>query len=542
MSSGTGPFDFDWLIVGSGFGGSVSALRLAQKGYRVGVLECGKRWDDADFAESLWNFPRSTWLPRAGLRGTMRVSLFKDIAVLSGSGVGGGSLVYSNVHYRPDDSFFSGPEWPRDVDWLDDLAPHYDEAERMLGVAEYPHETHADALMHEVATDLGVAESYRKPPVAVYMGEPGETVDDPYFGGDGPPRTGCTLCGQCMVGCRVGAKNTLPKNYLWFAERLGVSVMPEREVTDVRPLGASADGSEGWEVEFGAPGGLGLRGRRRLRARGVVISTGTLGTNKLLQRCRLNGSLDALSQRLGHRVRTNSESVLAVTAPNDGFDFTEAVSITSSIFPDADTHIEPVTYGKGADAMSLMFTVMPKTGPRATQPLRFGMTLVRNGGDVLRSLSPRGWSSRTMLMITMQAIDTSIRLRPLRRRRDGSVLLTTEVEPGSVRPEPIPLAYDVAERIAEKIGGVAQASLLEATMSTPVTAHFLGGAVIAADSDHGVVDQDHRVFGYENLLVCDGSVMPANVGVNPSLTITALTERAISKVPARAEIDLTSRA
>ena len=285
------PYDFDWLIVGSGFGGSVSALRLAQKGYRVGVLECGRRYDDHDFAKSLWDLPRSMWLPRAGLHGTMRISMFKDVAVLSGSGVGGGSLVYSNVHYRPDPKFFDGPEWPGEVDWQEELESRYDAAEQMLGVAEYPHEAHADALMHEVAADLGVASSYKKPPVAVFMGEPGVTVDDPYFDGAGPPRTGCTLCGECMVGCRVGAKNTLVKNYLWFAERLGVQVMPEREVTDIKPLGASADGSEGYEVEFTRPGGMLQRSRQHLRARGVIVATGTLGTNKLLQRCRMNGSL-----------------------------------------------------------------------------------------------------------------------------------------------------------------------------------------------------------------------------------------------------------
>jgi cholesterol oxidase len=343
-----------------------------------------------------------------------------------------------------------------------------------------------------------------------------------------------------MVGCREGAKNTLPKNYLWFAERQGVQVMPEREVTDIRPIGEQADGSEGWEVEFTRPGGLTRRSRQVLRAKGVIVATGTLGTNKLLQRCRMNGSLGAISEQLGHRVRTNSESVLAVTAPHDGFDFTEAVSITSSIFPDAETHVEPVTYGPGADAMSLMFTVAPDPGPRATQPLRFAMTLLKQGSEAFRLLSPRGWSKRTMLMITMQAIDTSIRLKPLRRRRDGSILLTTEVEPGCVRPAPIPAAYDVAHRIAEKIGGTAQASMLEATMATPVTAHFLGGAVIAGDADHGVVDADHRVFGYENLMVCDGSVLPANIGVNPSLTITAMTERAIAKVPAKDKVDLVS--
>lgn len=525
------PFDFDWLVIGSGFGGSVSALRLAEKGYRVALLECGRRYEDEDFAKSAWNFRRSLWMPKLGMRGTMRLSIFKDVAVLSGSGVGGGSLVYSNVLYRPGEDFFSDSRWAGLEDWESALAPHYDEAERMLGVVPYEIEGQADALMRQVAGDMGVADTYRKPPVAVYMGEPGVTVKDPFFEGEGPVRTGCELCGACMLGCRHGAKNTLPKNYLWFAERLGVKIMPERLVTDVRPLGASADGSEGFAVTSERPGAR-LRPRRGvLTAAGVVVASGALGTNKLLQRCRMNGSLTALSPRLGELVRTNSESVLAVTAPDDRFDFSEAISITSSIFPDADTHVEPVTYGRGADAMSLMFTVLAGTGPRATQPLRFAMALLRNPGVALRLLSPSGWSRRTMLMIVMQAIDTSIRLRPARRLRDGTVMLATEVAAGSARPAPIPVAYEVAERLAERMGGIAQASVLEATMATPVTAHFLGGAVIACDPDHGVVDHRQRVFGYQNLLVCDGSVVPTNIGVNPSLTITALAEHAISHVP-----------
>lgn len=531
-SAGGGPFEFDWLIVGSGFGGSVAAHRLTQKGYRVGVLECGRRWEDDDFASSLWNLRRSLWAPRLGLRGTLRISMFKDITVLTGSGVGGGSLVYSNVLYRPPDDFFDDPAWAGLEDWRTVLRPYYDEAERMLGVTQYQIDGPADALMREVAREMGAGESFGKPPVAVFMGEPGVTVEDPYFAGDGPPRTGCTLCGSCMAGCRDGAKNVLPKNYLWFAERGGARVMPNRNVTDIRPLGDSADGSEGFAVTSERSGPWGSQ-RRVQTARAVVVAAGALGTNKLLQRCRLNGSLAALSSRLGDRVRTNSESVLAVTAPDDRFDFSEAVSITSSIYPDPETHVQPVTYGRGADAMSLMFTVLPAIGARATQPLRFATAVLRGPGAALRTLSFRNWSRRTMLMIVMQAIDTSIRLKPVGRARDGSVRLATEIAPGATRPAPIPRAYEVARRLAEKTGGQAQASLLEAVVGTPVTAHFLGGAVIGADADEGVVDSRLRVFGYQNLLICDGSVLPANIGVNPSLTITALAEHAIGHVAAR---------
>jgi cholesterol oxidase len=534
-TNGQDDFDFDWLIVGSGFGGSVSALRLAQKGYRVGVLECGKRWRDNDFAKSLWNLRRSMWMPKLGMRGTMRISVFKDITVLSGSGVGGGSLVYSNVLYRPPREFFKDSRWADLEDWESALAPFYDEAERMLGVETYPHEGVADRLIREVAADMGVGDTYQKPPVAVYMGERGVTHPDPYFGGEGPSRTGCELCGACMLGCRHNAKNILPKNYLWFAERLGVRIMPERQVTDIRPLGAGADGSEGYAVTSERPGAWLNRRRQVLTARAVVISTGALGTNKLLQRCRLNGSLPALSPRLGELVRTNSESVLAVTSPDDRFDFSEAVSITSSMFPAPDTHVEPVTYGRNADAMNLMYTVLPNTGPRATQPLRFLKALIVGFPTFLKLLNPAGWSRRTMMMIVMQGIDTSIRMRPGRRLKDGTVLLNSDVAPDAPRPTPIPLAYDVARRLSKKVGGIPQASMLEATIATPVTAHFLGGAVIGADPECGVVDNNQRVFGYENLMICDGSVLPANLGVNPSLTITALAERAMSLVPPRSE-------
>jgi cholesterol oxidase len=383
---------------------------------------------------------------------------------------------------------------------------------------------------------MGVADTYRKPPVAVHFGEgPGVVSEDPYFGGDGPSRSGCTFCGECMAGCREGAKNTLPKNYLWFAERGGAKVMDSREVTDIRPLGDAADGSQGWAVTTERPG-PGPRRRRVQTARGVIVSAGALGTNKLLQRCRLNGSLAAISPRLGERVRTNSESVLAVTMPDDRFDFTEAVSITSSIFPDPETHVEPVTYGAGADAMGLMFTVLAKIGPRATQPLRLLLAIMRRPAAAARQLVPRGWARRTMLMIVMQGIDSSIRLKPGRRMADGRVLLTTEVDPSQVRPAPIPAAYDVAERIAEKTGGTAQASLLESAVGTPVTAHFLGGAVIGADAAGGVVDSSLRAFGYENLMVIDGSVIPTNIGVNPSLTITALAEHAMSRIPAAGDL------
>lgn len=524
-------YDFDYVVVGSGFGGSTAALRLAEKGYSVAVLECGRRYEDADMPEATWQMPRAFWLPALKLRGMLRVSPFKDVTVLSGSGVGGGSLVYSMVLLRAPDRFFADPQWAGLADWRAELPRHYDEAERMLGVMRYERDGVGDRLLLSVAEDIGVAGTYTKPNVGAYLGRPDVTVDDPYFGGAGPPRTGCTRCGNCMVGCRVGAKNVLTKNYLYFAERHGVRILPERLVTDIRPLGRSGDGSEGFAVTSVTPGNALLKGRRTMHARAVVVAAGTLGTNKLLQRCRLNGSLNVLSPRLGEKVRTNSESVLAVTAPDDRFDFADSVCISSSIWLDESTHVEPVIYGTGGDFNSSMFSLLVDPGRRGEQPLRFAAAALRHPGALLRASNPWHWSRRTLLFIVMQSLDSSIRLRPWRRLRDGTVLLQTEPDPDAPRPAPIPEAYDLARRLAEKMGGTPQSAVFEAALATPVTAHFLGGAVIGADSDQGVVDADLNVHGYENLMICDGSVLPANLGVNPSLTITALVERAMERVP-----------
>ena len=524
--------DYDWLVIGSGFGGSVSALRLAQKGYSVGLLECGRRFADTDFARSAWDVRRFYWLPRLGLRGTLRMSLFKDMAILSGAGVGGGSLVYSGVHYRPPASFFSDPQWAGLEDWERALAPHYDEVERMLGVSDYERETLADRLLLEIAGEDGYADTFRTSRVAVFQGEPGELVPDPYFGGEGPPRSGCVACGSCMIGCRHNAKNVLTKNYLWLAERRGARIIPERMVLDIRPLGAAADGSDGYAVTSERPGSLLGRSRSVHTARGVVVAAGPLGTNALLQRCRLDGSLPRISSRLGRLVRTNSESLLAVTASDERYDFSSSVAISSSVYPSPDVHAQPVTYGTGGDGVGMLFTLLNERGG-AARPLRFALTVLRHPVAAARMLNPWRWSRRTVMLLVMQAIDSSLTLKPSRRLPGGTVLLTTEPDPDKPKPKPIPSAYDLARRLAGKIGGTAQASIFESAFGIPVSSHILGGAVIGRDREHGVIDSGGRVFGYERLLVCDGSAVPANLGVNPSLTIAALAEHAISQVPAK---------
>jgi cholesterol oxidase len=529
-------FDFDWIVVGSGFGGSVSALRLAEKGYSVGVLECGKRFRDEDFPSSTWDLRRYFWAPRIGMRGIFRLTPFKDVSVVSGCGVGGGSLGYANTLYVPPSEFFRDPQWGDLADWESVLAPHYAEAQRMLGVVVHDNDDPADQLLREFGETLGVGDTYRKTPVGVFLGEPGKTVPDPYFGGEGPDRTGCLQCGRCMVGCPHGAKNTLVKNYLWLAERRGVDVTPDRTVTEIRPLGVSGDGSEGYAVASERSGLRSGRGRRTITAGGVIVAAGPLGTNKLLQRCRLGGALPRISSRLGELVRTNSESILAVTVPEDyPDDLTKRVAITSSIYPDPHTHIETVTYGRDGNSMSMLYTLMVGDGNRVTRPLKLLAEILRHPGRFAKVLFPRSWSQRTIILLVMQTLDNAIALRPT-LKRSGDVRLQTEQDPERPNPTFIPIANEAAEWLAERTGGIAQSSTTEALMNIPTTAHILGGAVIGHSPEDGVVDSRQRVFGYENLLVCDGAAVPANVGVNPSLTITALAEHAMAEIPDAANL------
>jgi cholesterol oxidase len=523
--------DYDWLVVGSGFGGSVAALRLAEKGYRVAVLECGRRFADEDYARSAWNLRRYFWMPRLGLRGIFRMTVFKDIFIVSGNGVGGGSLGYANTLYRARPAFFADRQWDGLAEWDAELAPHYETAERMLGVADYEGMTAADELLKEYGEQIGVGDTFSHTRVGIFFGEPGKEVDDPYFGGEGPVRTGCIRCAACMIGCRYGAKNTLVKNYLWFAERLGVDVIPERQVSEIRPLGA-ADGSDGYRVLTEHPGAWLHKRRRSFTAKGVVVAAGALGTNKLLAECRHRGALPRLSQRLGQLVRTNSESIQAVTAPDDSRDFSKAVAISSSIYPEPDTHIEVVGYGRNGDAISRLFTMMTGDGTRLTRPLKWLGAMARHPLQTLRLFWwPFGWSRRTVILLVMQSLDTAMRLVPKRRLLGRGIRLQTEQDPERPNPTFIPAAEKAARWFAERVGGVAQSGLTESALNIPTTAHILGGAVIGATADEGVVDAHNRVFGYENLLITDGSAMPANPGVNPSLTITALAERAMSMVP-----------
>ncbi len=527
----TASFDYDWIIVGSGFGGSVSALRLTEKGYRVAVLEAGERYADDEYAATAWNLRRFLWAPALGLRGIFRLAPFRDIFIAAGTAVGGGSAVYANTLYRAKPAFFDNPQWNELDDWAAALQPHYAEAERMLGVQQVPFGTDGQELLKAVAGHFGVSDTFTRTPVGVFFGAPDKEVPDPYFGGEGPARTGCTRCGACMVGCRVGAKNTLLKNYLWFAEKQGATVLAGHGVVDVRPIGA-ADGRDGYEVTTERPGAWLFKRRRTFRARGVVFSAGALGTNELLASLKHGGSLPRLSDRLGELVRTNSESILAVTLPDDRLKPWADVAISASIHPDADTHIEFCTYGKGGDFLSFLLAPLTGSGTRLTRPLMLLGQIIRHPLRFVRGRWPFGWSKRTLIVLVMQSSDNAMAFRASRRWFGRGVTIRTEQDAEKPNPTFIPVANDAAEFLARHTGGIAHSGVLEAVANIPTTAHILGGAVIGADAARGVVDRRNRVFGYERLMICDGSTMPANPGVNPSLTITALAEHAMSHVPA----------
>ncbi|WP_275412382.1 GMC oxidoreductase [Paractinoplanes abujensis] len=507
--------DYDVVIVGSGFGGSVSALRLAEKGYRVGVLEAGRRFTRETLPKTSWDLRNFLWAPKLGLRGIQRITLLKDIVVLSAAGVGGGSLVYANTLYRPPQTFFDDPRWAGITDWAAELAPHYDQASRMLGVTEQPSMTPSDVVIRQVAEDMGVGETFRRTPVGVFFGEPGRQVADPFFGGAGPSRTGCTECGNCMIGCRVGAKNALDVNYLYLAERAGAVVHPSTQVTSLRRTG------DGWIVNDGA-----------FTARDVILAAGALGTQRLLHAMRDSGVLPDLSPRLGSLTRTNSEALLgAQTAGVPAEPFSRGVAITSSFHPDETTHIEPVRYGPGSNAMGLLTTVLVDGGGRLPRPVRFLAQALRHPYVLLRSLSVRRWSERTIIALVMQTADNSLTVRRTRRGR-----LTTGPGHGAPNPTWIPIGHDAVRRIAERIGGFPGGGVGD-VFNIPMTAHILGGATIGDAPTTGVIDAYHRVFGYEGLHVIDGSAVPANLGVNPSLTITALAERALSLWPNKGAAD-----
>ena len=472
--------DYDWLVIGSGFGGSVSALRLAEKGYHVAVLERGRRYRPQDLPQSAWQSNKYTWAPALGKLGIMRTSLFRHVFFPSQSGVGGGSLVYGGVLYRAKKEFFEGAQWRRLDNWDELLRPHYDTAERMLGVRTVPFDSLHQQWIREMGRHFGTEDTVTRAPTGVFFGEPGKTVSDPYFGGAGPDRTGCTRCGACMVGCRVGAVNSLTMNYLWFAEKRGVQILPEHQVVDVAPLGA-ADGSDGYRVTTERPGAGFRRNRQTQTARGVIFAAGALGTNELLANCKHGGSLPRISDRLGELVRTNSESVLTVLLPDDHGSWRD-VTASSSVHVDADTHIEFLTYGPNADMLSLLYTVLVGDGTRVTRPLKWLAAILRHPVRWLKTLWPVGWSRRMVMLLVMQSRDNAIAFRARKRRLGGGYRLSTTQHSEKPSPTYIDKGNQAAQWLARRTGGIAQSNVLEALGNIPSTAHLLGGAVIGADA------------------------------------------------------------
>jgi len=534
-------FDYDVLVVGSGFGGSVAALRLTEKGYSVGVLEAGRRFADADFAKTSWQVRKFFWAPRLGCTGIQRIHVLPDVIVLAGAGVGGGSLVYANTLYEPrSDAFYRDPQWAHITDWKAELAPFYDQAKRMLGVVTNPTMTPSDRALHKVAEQMGVQDTFGLTPVGVFFGPdnrkaPGVEFDDPYFGGVGPRRRGCIEVGECMTGCRHNAKNTLLKNYLYLAEKAGARIHELSTVTAVRPLD---DG--GYAVDTVRTGSWRpKKTARTVTAEHVIFAAGTWGTQALLHRMKHDGILPRLSDRLGVLTRTNSEALCGASVKlrnRKTAAFHQGIAITSSIHPDENTHIEPVRYGKGSNAMGLLTTVMTDGGGNIPRWVKWLGEIVRHPAQAASLyIGLTDWSQRTIIALVMQTEDNSLTLFP-KRKRLGGVKLSSKQGHGVPNPTWIPAANEAVRRLAEDIDGLPYSSLGEIA-DVPMTAHFLGGVVIGDSADTGVIDPYHRVFGHSGLHVLDGSAISANLGVNPSLTITAQAERAVAYWPNKGSAD-----
>ncbi len=519
--------DYDVLVVGSGFGGSVTALRLSEKGYRVGVLEAGRRFEDEELPETSWDVRKFLWAPYAGCFGIQRISMLRDAVILSAAGVGGGSLVYANTLYEPLDAFYADPQWAHITDWRDELAPYYDQAKRMLGVTRNPTTTPSDAVMRKVADEMGVGDTFHPTPVGVYFGEPGQQVADPYFGGAGPARRGCIECVACMTGCRHNAKNTLPKNYLYLAERAGAVVHPMTTATTVRPRPGG-----GYAVDAVRTGSWTRRERRTFTAGQVVLAAATLGTQRLLHRMRDRGLLPRLSPALGRLTRTNSESILGARAVGRDADYSSGVAITSSFHPDAHTHVEPVRYGRGSNAMGLLQAPLTDGGDGSRW--RQAVDLLRRDPRYRRMLDVRGWSEQTVIALVMQSLDNS--LTTYTKRGVFGRRLTSKQGHGEPNPTWIPAGNDAVRRLARIVDGVAGGAWGDVA-NIPMTAHFIGGVAIGDSPASGVLDAYHRVHGHPGLHVVDGSAISANLGVNPSLTIVAQAERAASYWPNAGEPD-----
>lgn len=519
--------EFDVVVIGSGFGGSVAALRLREKGYSVAVLEAGRRFEDKDFPKTSWRLRKFLFAPALGLYGIQRIHALPDVLILCGAGVGGGSLVYANTLYQPGDKYFDDPQWKTITDWKTELTPFYELARRMLGVEVNPYFSPSDQAMKDVADQMGVGATFTLAPLGIHFGK-GEGVEsaDPYFGGVGPARSGCTNCGSCMTGCRHNAKNTLPKNYLGLAEKAGAQVFPLTTVTGLEQL---EDGK--WKVTSKSTNGV---GRSTFIARDVVMAAGTYNTQKLMHRFKAT-SLPRISDFLGNLSRTNSEALTGAIMPTTEIDFSRGAAITSSFFPSDDTHVEAVRYGKGSNSMGLLQTLLTDGWTPKERRRHWAQQFLARPSLFTKILNVRKWSERTVIALVMQNVDSSIKV--FRKRGLFGYKLTSINDSEHPNATYIPAANETVKMVAENYGGIAAGTVGD-LIGAPFTAHFVGGCVIGTSDSNGVIDPYHRVYNYPTLHIVDGSTITANLGVNPSLTITAQAERAFSLWPNKGDTDL----
>jgi cholesterol oxidase len=536
-------YDYDFVVVGSGFGGSTSALRLSEKGYTVGVLEMGRRWTPETLPKSNWNVSKYIWRPMIGLKGFFNMRPFKHAMIIHGNAVGGGSITYAQTLLVPPKKIWEEGTWAGLDDWSSVMPKHYETAQKMLGVTEAKRLGPADHALKKMADAYGVGDTFYKSEVGVFFGDDddtagGKTYADPYFGGEGPDRTSCVGCGECMTGCRHNAKNTLDKNYLYLAEKRGVKVHEETEVIDVKPINGKADGSDGYEITTQLSGSWLGKNRRKFRARNVIFAASSLGTQELLFKLKQSGSLPRVSDELGKRVRTNSESIVCVRMP-DGEDMSKGVGIGSGIYIDKDTHVEAMRYGAGHDLLGTTFTPLTDGKEGWTRILTWVQTmtllLLTRPVTFFKVVNPVGFAKQTIMLLCLQALDGHLNMR-YRRPWYNPFIKVLQTE-GEGVPAFIPQANEFAKQSAKLMNGVALSGTTEILFNVPTTGHCMGGAGMGQSRETGVVDFQNRVFGYKNMWVCDASVLSANLGVNPALTITALTERAMSFIPNKAGVE-----
>lgn len=523
---------FDFVVIGSGFGGSVAALRLVEKGYRVCVVECGKRFEAKDFPKSNWQVRKFLWAPKLFCYGIQRLYWLNDVLVLGGSGVGGGSLVYGNTLLEPGRSFYEDSSWSHlEKDWQQVLLPFYELAKKMLGVTSNRDICPADGLLLGYGKEINREEFFKPTEVGIYFGKPGVTVPDPYFGGKGPDRTGCSKTGHCMVGCRDGGKNSLDRNYLFLAQQMGLQIIPEYKVVDIR-----IDDTGEYLLSAEKVTDFIFKRKKQFRTRGIIFAAGVIGTLELLMKAKEEGKLSNLSGRLGQLVRTNSETLGGITVKKKEDIYPYGIAITSGLQVDDHTHIQVLRYPAGSDLLLMLGVPMTDGGTKIPRIIKFFWECIKNPVRTIRTIWPFGKARRSIILLIMQTLDNYLTLTRKRRWWAFFKKVMASKNSGKKIPNYIPAGNKTSRYIAEKVNGIPQNGINETVMNIPMTAHILGGCVMGEDSHSGVIDKYHRVFGYENMYVVDGSAIPANLGVNPSLTITAMAERAMSYIPVKKKL------